>query len=80
MNTYFIVFLLMGACGLASAFGPPRALGGYSMRQALKNAEDGLQRVSSKDEAKRAARKNLILLACLVATLALLACLLDGLL
>ncbi|MDE1159225.1 MAG: hypothetical protein PW791_13340 [Neorhizobium sp.] len=80
MNTYFIVFLLMAACGLASALGPPRALGGSNMRQAVKDAERRLGQVSSRDDARRAARKNLLLLVWLVATVALLACLLDGLL
>lgn len=80
MNTYFIVFILMALCGLASAFGPPRSLGaGYSFKRAERDAAESYKRVYSKAEAKKAARRNLLFLLWLVASVALLASLLDGL-
>lgn len=80
MNSYFIVFILMAACGLASALGPPRTLGGSNMRRAIDDADRSLRQIRTKAEAKRADRKNLILLASLIAAVGLLVGLLDGLL
>jgi hypothetical protein len=80
MNSYFIVFILMAACGLVGALGPPRTLGGSNMRKAIEDADRSLRQIRSKADARRAAHKNLILFVSLIAVVALLALMLDGLL
>lgn len=79
MNTFFIVFMLMFAIGIVALLGPPRIFGGYSQKRAVQNAAESYSRVLSKAEAKKAGRKSLLLLFFLVATLTLIAALLDGL-